>query len=93
MTEDIFIWDDDGYDRLAASQVPWQDAQFVLRHGTPVIRRHLDRVLLMTARTATGRWLTVVAIETQDDTYRVHDARYLDAAETAAADAAIGGAT
>ena len=91
MTENIFIWEDASYDRLAASHVPWQDAQFVLRHGTPVIRRHHDRILLMTARTAGHRWLTVVSIETQDDTYVVHDARYLDAAETAAADAAIGG--
>jgi hypothetical protein len=88
---DTYIWDDDSYDRLAASHVPWQDAQYVLRHGTPVIRQHLDRVLLMTARAADGRWLTVAAIETHDDTYLVHDARYLDAEETAAADAAIGG--
>jgi hypothetical protein len=89
--DDIFIWDDDSYDRLAASQVPWQDAQYVLRHGTPVIRRHHDTVLQLTARTAGGRWLTVVSVEVEDDTYQVHDARYLDAEETAAADAAIGG--
>lgn len=88
---DIYIWEDGSYDRLAASHVAWQDAQYVLRHGTPIIRQHLDRVLLMTARTADGRWLTVVSIETDDDTYLIHDARYLDAEETAAADAAIGG--
>ncbi len=88
---DTYIWEDDSYDRLAAGHVAWQDAQYVLRHGTPVIRRHLGTVLLMTARAADGRWLTVVSIETHDDTYLVHDARYLDPEECSAADAAIGG--
>ena len=88
---DNYIWDDESYDRLAASHVPWQDAQYVIRHATPVIRRHLGRVLLLTGRTGDGSWLTIVAVETRDDTYHVHDARRLDAEESAAADAAIGG--
>jgi hypothetical protein len=80
MPEETYRFDEAAYDTLGRAGVGWQSVLDVL-HARPRLRQHIGSVLRIAAPDRTGRWLGVVLIEEDDDTYLVVAARELDNAE------------
>lgn len=83
--EDNYRWDEESYDRIAASGIPWQAVSAALRTH-PRIRRHIGGDLTIAAPVpdwVTDKlvWIAVELIEEDDDQYLVYDARELDVDE------------
>jgi hypothetical protein len=81
---DRYEFDDDSYQALAASGVPWQEALYVLHSTDRTWRGHRGDLLRIAGRDRQGRWLGLVLVETQDDMYVLTGARYLDEDEAEA---------
>lgn len=72
-----YRFDDDVFQRLGAAGLSWQDAIDVLQ-ARPRYQRHVGAVLYIGGTDRRGRWIGLVLIEEQDDTYLVVSGRLLD---------------
>lgn len=87
--EEEYRWDDDSYLALAANKVAWQEADYVLHHARPKIRKHAGPVLQIIGRGRDAQLLAITLIEEGDDQYLVVTARHLTGDEITYAEALL----
>ncbi|WP_412740602.1 hypothetical protein [Krasilnikovia sp. MM14-A1259] len=80
MPEEVYVFTDQTYQRLAAAAIRPLSVTDVL-FGRHRVRRHIGAAFQVAGRDRSGTWLAVALIEGEDDEYTVICARYLDEAE------------
>jgi hypothetical protein len=78
--EDLYIFTEDSYERLADAGVNPLSVTDVL-YSNQLVRRHIGAALQVAGTDRHGTWLAVALIEHADDEYTVVAARRLEEAE------------